>query len=71
MAAITKDGKRRVLLINKRSREFKVSIKGANDGRMEFVDQITGSDPPSSRILESDKITLNGFAVAVVTLGKN
>jgi hypothetical protein len=71
MAVITKNGKRRVLLVNKRNREFIVSIKGAKDGRVEFVDQITGFDPPSSRILESDKITLNGFAVAIVTLGKN
>jgi hypothetical protein len=68
MAVITKDRKRRVLLINKRDREFNVSIKGAKDGRVEFVDQITGFDPPSSRILESDKITLDGLAVAIVTL---
>jgi hypothetical protein len=70
MAVIAKNGKRRVLLVNKRNREFNVSIKGAKDGRVEFVDQITGFDPPSSQILGSDKITLNGFAVAIVTLGK-
>ena len=39
MAVITKNGKRRVLLVNKRNREFIVSIKGAKDGRVEFVDQ--------------------------------
>ncbi len=71
MAVIMKDGKRRVLLVNKRDRGFKVSIKGVSGGKVEHVDQVTGSNPPASKSLGSDTITLNGFAVAIVTLPKN
>jgi hypothetical protein len=71
MAVVTKNGKRRVLLVNKRSREFNVSIKGGKGGKVEYVDQSTGFGPPASRILETEKITLNGFTVAIVTLLKN
>ncbi len=68
LAMVTKDGKRRVLLANKRDRTFQLSIPGSAGGQMELVDQITGFDPPKSVRLDSDQITLNGFGVAVVTL---
>jgi len=68
LAAVTMDGKRRVLLVNKRDRAFDVSIPGAKGGRVEYVDQTTGSSPVASIRLKGDKVTLNGFAVATVTL---
>jgi hypothetical protein len=68
LAAVTRDGQRRVLLVNKRNRPIDVSIAGAKSGQEGYVDQSTALRPPAARKLESDRITLNGFAVAVVTL---
>jgi hypothetical protein len=70
MAVIKKDGRRCVLLVNKRDRLFNVSIKGASGGKFEYVDQDTAFNPPDSSILVSDKVTLNEFAVAIVTMPK-
>jgi hypothetical protein len=66
----TKDGKRRVLLVNKRDKTAEVELPGASGGQMEVVDQTTGPQPPASRTLDSDKVSLNGLAVAVVTLAR-
>lgn len=68
LAVVTNNGKRRVLLANKRNRTFELSIPGASGGQMEYVDQTTGFDPPKSVRLDSDRITLYGFGVAAVTL---
>jgi hypothetical protein len=68
MGVLTPNGKRRVLLINKRNRQIELSIPGAANGQEEFVDVTTGFQPPRSASLNSDKITLAGFAVAAVTL---
>ena len=70
LAVITKDGQRRILLANKRDRTFDLTIPGSSGGKLEFVDQKSGFDPPGSARLDSDKVTLNGFGVAVVTLPK-
>ena len=67
MGVVTRNGKRRVLLINKRNRQIELSIPGAANGQEEFVDVTTGFQQPSSANLSSDKITLRGFAVAAVT----
>ena len=68
MAVVTPQGKHRVLLVNKRDRPCEVTIAGAAGGQEEYVDQNTGLKPPASAKLEGDKVTLNGFSVAVVTL---
>lgn len=68
LAFVTQEGKRRVLLVNKRDRPFEVSIPNARGGRVEFVDQTTAFQPPASAKLEGDNITLSGFSVAAVTL---
>jgi hypothetical protein len=65
---LTRDGKRRLLLVNKRDRDFELVVPGAAGGRLDFVDQTTKFDPPSSAKLEGDKLTVRGLAVAVVTL---
>ena len=62
------DGKRRILLVNKRDRPFDITIPGGTGGVEEYVDQTTAFDPPASTKLSSDKLTLNGLSVAVVTL---
>jgi hypothetical protein len=64
----THDGKRKMLLVNKRDRTLVVSVPGAAGGRLEVVDQQTAIQPPATAQLASDDVTLNGLAVAVVTL---
>jgi hypothetical protein len=70
MAVIKKNGRRCVLLVNKRDRPFNISIKGASGGKLEYVDQSTGFNPPASKSLEDGHFTLDGFAVAIVTMPK-
>jgi len=67
---ITRDGKRKVLLVNKHDRTCVASISGAAGGRLEVVDQQTALQPPAASPLSGDDVTLSGFAVAVVTLEK-
>jgi Glycosyl hydrolases family 39 len=67
MPVITKEGKKRVLLVNRRDRALDASVAGAGGGEMEYADQTAGLDPPKKAHLDSDKITLAGFSVAVVT----
>jgi hypothetical protein len=62
------DGKRRILLVNKRDRPFDILMSGATGGQQEYVDQTTGFDAPASAKLTSDTVTLNGLSVAVITL---
>jgi hypothetical protein len=66
----TRDGKHKVLLVNKRDRTFVLSIPGAATGHMDVVDQQTAFQPPAGGKLRSDEVTLGGLAVAVVTLTK-
>jgi hypothetical protein len=67
---LTREGRRKVLLVNKRNRTMEVSIPGGEGAEMRLVDQTTGVQPPSSTRVKGDKVTLRGFAVAVVTLAK-
>ena len=68
LAFLTREGKRRILLINKRDREFSVVIPGATAGHVSFVDQTTSFQPPATAKLSSEHLTLGGYSVAVVTL---
>ena len=68
LGAIKPDGKRRVLLVNKRNRPFELTLAGAAGGQLDRVDQTTALQPPASAKLADDTVTLGGFAVAVVTL---
>ncbi|MGO8731717.1 MAG: glycosyl hydrolase family 39 [Terriglobia bacterium] len=65
---VTRDGKHKMLLVNKRDRTVVASIPGASGGRLEVVDQQTAFQPPVAAQLGSDNVTLGGLAVAVVTL---
>jgi hypothetical protein len=70
LGIITHNGKRKVLLVNKRDRTFVVSVPGAASGYSEVVNQETGLQPPAGKALRGDDVALGGLAVAVVTLGK-
>ena len=65
-AFITRDGSRKLLLVNKRDRTFEVTLPGAGGAREEHVDQLTAFDPPASSQLPGGQLTLRGLAVAVV-----
>ena len=68
LGVTTRDGKRKVLLVNKRDRTFVMSVPGAAGGHVDVVDQQTGFQPPAGGQLRNDNVTLGGLAVAVVTL---
>jgi hypothetical protein len=68
LAGVTKAGKRRLLLVNKRDRDFQISIPGATGGQAETVDVTTAFQPPATTKLATDTLTLHGFSVAVITL---
>ncbi|MHB8655770.1 MAG: GH39 family glycosyl hydrolase [Terriglobia bacterium] len=65
---ITRAGKRKILLINKRQQPVELSLPSATGARMEYVDPTTGFDSPSAINIPRDEVTLNPFAVEVVTL---
>jgi hypothetical protein len=67
---VTRDGKRKILLVNKRDRTLEVSIPQAAGARVDTVDQTTGYNPPATTQMNEDILTLRGVAVAVVTLVK-
>lgn len=68
LAVVTKQGKHKLLLVNKRDRNVDLSIPGATGAQLDYVDVTTGFQPPVSKKLDSDHVTLHGFSVAVVTL---
>jgi len=62
---ITRDGKRKLLLVNKRDREIELKLPEAAR-EIEFVDQTTKGDPPVTAPLNGTEVKLRGFSVAVV-----
>ena len=62
------DGSRKLLLVNKRNRPFALTIPGATTAMV--VDQTTKAAPPATRDISGGKMTLDGLAVAVVTVSK-
>ena len=69
-AFVTPSGARKLLLVNKREGDSRVEVPGAQNARMEFVDQTTGTSPVGSVQLSSDTVTLHGLTVAVLTFEK-
>jgi hypothetical protein len=63
---VTRDGKRKLLLVNKRNRPFEIALADA-PARADVVDQTTGFEPPASRVSPGATLRLDGFSVAVVT----
>jgi hypothetical protein len=69
-AFVTRQGQRKLLLVNKRDRAFEVSIPESQGSETSYVDQSTSFQPPASAHLNENKLTLNGLEVAVVNLSK-
>ena len=67
LPSVTRSGKHRVLLVNKRERQITIDVPGASGAQLEFVDMSTGSRPSALARLDSDKVILGGYSVAVVT----
>jgi hypothetical protein len=65
---VSAQGKRKVLLVNVRNSDVNVRIPGSKGGLEQFVDEVTGEDPPRKVPLGSDTVSLRGFSVAVVNL---
>ena len=68
LAVVTKAGKRKLLLVNKRDRDFEGLVPGASGGQADSVDVTTGFRPASSTKMSSDRLTVHGFSVTVITL---
>jgi Glycosyl hydrolases family 39 len=68
MPVVTRDGKRRVLLVNKSENAQQLQLTGAIGAQMAYVDETTGFGPPKTTRIDSEKLTLNAFSVAAVTL---
>ena len=66
-AFVTREGQRKLLLVNKRDRAFKVSFPASQGSAVTFVDQTTGFQPPMSAPLGTNTLTLKGYEVAVIT----
>jgi len=69
-AFVGRDGQRKLLLVNRRDREFELSIPGGNGAEVVYVDQSTGFQPPATSHMNTDQMTLRGLGVAVVSLPK-
>jgi hypothetical protein len=65
-AFLTHSGEKRILLVNKRQTSREVSISSLRSGRWQVVDK--AFEPASAAQLAGDRLTLQGFAVAVVRL---
>ena len=65
-AFLTHSGAKKILLVNKRQTPREISIASLRGGRCQVVDK--AFDPASAAQLAGDRLTLQGFAVAVVTL---
>lgn len=63
---VTEKGAKKLLLINKRDRKVEIEIAGIINGSLQIVDQTR--DGMAINKIGQDKVTLNGFGVAVVTL---
>jgi hypothetical protein len=70
-AFLSRDNKRRLLLVNRRNRDIEIAVPQAGGATIQYVDQTTGFQPPASAELAGDAVRLGGYAVAVVELGEN
>jgi hypothetical protein len=67
-AYLTRDGSRRVLLINKRAHPVDIKLSDSKGAMEQHVDLLTGPNPVVSRPLDSDVVHLEGFSVMVLKL---
>lgn len=70
-AVVGRDGRRRILLVNRRNAPAAVTVQGAAGaagGDVAFVDETTADGPPRVRHLDGDIVALQPLAVAVLEL---
>jgi hypothetical protein len=65
---LCRDGSKKILLINKRSRTIAIHLPDSIGASQEFVDTETSSNPPSRSRVEDQQVALGPFAVSVVSL---
>lgn len=65
-AFVRENGRRWVLIVNKRFANVDVFLPGATGGRMKVVNEASGFGPPIVTELSLSQITLTPFSVAVV-----
>ncbi len=65
-AFVGKNGRRWVLIINKRYATVDVSLSGCTGGRMQIINEASGFGPATEVTLTSNTITMTPFAVAVI-----
>ena len=65
-AFISRGGKRRLLVVNKRNAPLAIRIPGAVGGVVQVVEETTNSSPTERRVADAD-LQLPEFAVAIVT----
>lgn len=65
-SAYVRQGIRKVLLINRRAGQAGIDLPGAAGGSLQLVDQASAGGAIRREKLSSSRITLGGFAVAVV-----
>ncbi len=64
----TREGPRKVLVVNKRNRSFPIQVAGTAGGGLDVTDQQTGEQPARRTKMTTDTFTLEGHGVAVVSL---
>ena len=65
---LSRDHKRKILVVNKRDRPFEIIVPEGDGSQIEFVDETTASNSAAKAALKGDRFTLNGYGVAVITL---
>jgi hypothetical protein len=65
---ISPNGKRQILLVNKRDRPATLFTGSGAGSKVEYVDQSTGFQPPAVSMVDNGELVLRGFSVAVLTL---
>jgi hypothetical protein len=69
-AFVSPSGERKLLIVNKRDRAWQLTLPGSSGGKLQVVDQTTGSSLPATSTIKDDNFSLGGLGVAVVTLPK-
>jgi hypothetical protein len=69
-AFVTRQGQKKLLLVNKRDRVFEVSVPESQGAEVAYVDESTAFQPPASAHLSENRLSLSGFEVAMVNLSK-
>ncbi len=67
LAFVCSNGKRKLLLVNKRDHDMKIKLSDSARS-IEFVDQLTKGEPPKTEVTEGNTVALRGYEVAVVNL---